>query len=92
MNGRERERRRALREEWLSAPAPPRCIYCNRALTADTITVEHIVPVSRGGRTNKQNCKPACRACNRARGNGESHFEQLIAQREIARLCAARAR
>lgn len=37
------------------------CAYCG----AETkLTVEHVVPVSKGGRTNKSNVIPACRSCN----------------------------
>jgi 5-methylcytosine-specific restriction endonuclease McrA len=44
-----------------------KCAYClkgNRFLTID-----HIVPRSRGGRTEFENCVAACRTCNHLKGN-----------------------
>lgn len=45
------------------------CAYCaNRFAEAD-LTVEHIVPVSRGGRHGWTNVVTACRSCNTRKGN-----------------------
>ncbi len=56
-----------------------KCFYCPRhtylprrghAPTKGMATLEHIVPLSRGGaRDPKENCVIACYACNQARGN-----------------------
>ena len=48
------------------------CCYCGvkegraRAAKFDR---EHLVPLSRGGHVTRQNIVPACRRCNRGRGN-----------------------
>jgi len=42
-----------------------------KKLRAARATLEHIIPKSRGGQTNKGNCKIACAACNSKRGNPE---------------------
>ena len=45
------------------------CAYCaNRFVEAD-LTVEHIAPVSRGGRHEWTNVVTACRSCNTRKGN-----------------------
>ena len=47
------------------------CAYCGRGLAGlrGEVTVDHVVPVSRGGRTSWQNCVAACRACNNRKGD-----------------------
>jgi hypothetical protein len=45
------------------------CAYCGGCFGFDTLTREHIVPVSRGGRDTWMNCITACRACNGRKGN-----------------------
>lgn len=43
-----------------------RCWLCGH-LGADTL--DHVVPVSKGGTNDPDNLRPAHRACNSARGN-----------------------
>lgn len=42
------------------------CVYCksNRDLTID-----HVIPASRGGKNSFENCVTACRTCNNKKGN-----------------------
>ncbi|MGH8338702.1 MAG: HNH endonuclease [Gammaproteobacteria bacterium] len=40
------------------------CQYCGTMLPLDDLTVEHIMPRSRGGPTSWENCVAACTACN----------------------------
>lgn len=47
-------------------PHPPACIWCGQTRW---LTVEHLLPRSRGGRGHAENLAPACRACNRRRGS-----------------------
>lgn len=49
-----------------------RCAYCGAPegrAKASKFDREHFVPLSRGGETLRHNIGPACRACNRGRGN-----------------------
>lgn len=44
-----------------------RCVYCD---TKDVrLTIDHVVPVSKGGRTNFDNCVASCKPCNSNKGN-----------------------
>jgi 5-methylcytosine-specific restriction endonuclease McrA len=43
------------------------CAYCERSL-ADAYQVEHMVPLSRGGRNDWTNVAVTCAACNRSMG------------------------
>lgn len=45
-----------------------RCQYCGRRLPTGKLSVDHVVPLSRGGRTRWTNVVCACRRCNRAKG------------------------
>lgn len=45
------------------------CQYCGVELTHESITVDHIIPSSRGGRTSWLNCVASCKQCNRTKGN-----------------------
>jgi len=41
-----------------------RCAYCGCALTTETVTVDHKIPLSRGGGSDIENIAPACKSCN----------------------------
>ncbi|HUN91268.1 MAG TPA: HNH endonuclease [Burkholderiaceae bacterium] len=45
------------------------CGYCGVNFAESELTVEHIVPVSRGGRHEWTNVVTACRSCNTRKGN-----------------------
>lgn len=49
-----------------------RCQYCNTALTSRTATLDHVIPLSKGGKTNWQNIVTACSPCNSRKGNSLS--------------------
>ncbi|MDR0932902.1 MAG: HNH endonuclease [Victivallales bacterium] len=43
------------------------CHYCGKTFTPEELTLDHIVPVSRGGKSTRGNLVAACRACNQAK-------------------------
>ncbi len=45
------------------------CQYCGIQLDRKRCQVEHIIPVSKGGKTAYTNCITACRGCNQKKGN-----------------------
>jgi 5-methylcytosine-specific restriction endonuclease McrA len=45
------------------------CAYCGDHYAEADLTVEHIVPVSRGGQHTWTNVVTACRSCNTRKGN-----------------------
>ncbi len=45
------------------------CAYCGHMFDDAHLTVEHITPVSRGGKHNWMNVVTACRGCNHRKGN-----------------------
>jgi len=66
---RERRKARELRssEWWRRKLAKGICFYCGRAFPAKELTMDHIVPVARGGKSTKGNIVTACKECNNAK-------------------------
>lgn len=46
-----------------------KCHYCQRPFEIIRVTVDHVVPLSRGGKRTKCNEVGACSPCNNAKGN-----------------------
>ncbi|PLX97189.1 MAG: HNH endonuclease [Desulfuromonas sp.] len=63
---RERHKTRALRQSqwWKNRIGQGLCYYCNERFHPKELTLDHVVPLVRGGRTTKGNCVPACKECN----------------------------
>lgn len=47
-----------------------RCYYCGNQITIDNMTVDHVVPKSKGGSLSIHNCSPSCKRCNELKANG----------------------
>ncbi|HKW94531.1 MAG TPA: HNH endonuclease [Methylomirabilota bacterium] len=63
---REKARARALRQTawWRRRIAAGLCHYCRRAVGPKGLTLDHVVPLVRGGRSIRANMVPACKDCN----------------------------
>jgi len=63
---REREKVRALRKTqwWLNKIARGECHYCKKIFSPEELTMDHIVPLARGGKTKRGNVVPCCKSCN----------------------------
>lgn len=63
---RERERARDLKKSlwWQQQCQLGVCHYCHEKVDPDEVTMDHIVPVSRGGTSTKGNVVPCCKDCN----------------------------
>ncbi len=63
---REKDKGRTLRasEWWKRQRAKGICHYCKQSFPASELTMDHIVPLSRGGKSTKGNVVPACKECN----------------------------
>ena len=62
----ERAKARELRKSrwWQQKTASGLCYYCGRKFTFKQLTMDHLVPLARGGRSTRDNLVPSCKACN----------------------------
>jgi 5-methylcytosine-specific restriction endonuclease McrA len=62
----EKAKARELRQSewWKRQLAKGVCHYCGGAFPARELTMDHVVPLSRGGRTARGNVVPCCKECN----------------------------
>lgn len=63
---REREKAREIRKSrwWKNRVAEGRCHYCGGTFPPGELTMDHLVPVIRGGTSSRGNLVPACQECN----------------------------
>lgn len=63
---REKARARELRRSpwWKRRRSSGICHYCRRHCPPRELTMDHLVPLSRGGRSVRSNVVPACKECN----------------------------
>ena len=40
------------------------CAYCGKSISLHNATIDHIIPISRGGKNDWKNCVLACKHCN----------------------------
>ena len=63
---RERAKARELRQSqwWKRRRGAGICHYCGNKFSPHDLTMDHVVPLVRGGRSTKGNLVPACKECN----------------------------
>jgi 5-methylcytosine-specific restriction endonuclease McrA len=86
---REKAKAKVLRASswWRNLLARGQCAYCQQTCAPDELTMDHIVPISRGGRSTKGNVVPCCQRCNASKRYwtpAELLLQQLRAQQSDA--------
>jgi 5-methylcytosine-specific restriction endonuclease McrA len=83
---RERARARELRKSawWQRRLGRGTCAYCGKAFAPGELTMDHVVPIARGGRSTKGNVVPACKPCNNEKKLLTPAERLLLAQRSGA--------
>ncbi len=63
---REKAKARELRKSgwWQAKVAKAVCHYCQQPISAAAVTMDHLLPLSRGGTSTRGNIVCACKACN----------------------------
>jgi len=63
---REKSKARELRQTqwWKRKCSKGICSYCGQKVSPKKLTMDHLIPISRGGRTTRSNVTPSCKACN----------------------------
>nr|MDZ8056727.1 HNH endonuclease [Nostoc sp. EkiNYC01] len=58
-----------------------KCFWCGWNLTTETLTIDHYIPLSKGGSNKIKNLRLACNSCNSKRGNAmPEDTPQIIAE------------
>lgn len=62
----ERQKAKELKKSrwWQNLIQKTHCYYCNVSIQREDVTMDHIVPISRGGKSSKGNLVPCCHPCN----------------------------
>lgn len=62
----ERDKARALKRTpwWKQQLHKGLCHYCGNSFQPDQLSMDHVVPLARGGKSTKGNTVPACHECN----------------------------
>ena len=62
----EKNKARELRRTrwWQQKTASGTCWYCGRQVGFNNLTMDHVIPLARGGRSTKDNLVPCCKDCN----------------------------
>lgn len=65
----ERVKARELRQSrwWKQKLQNATCYHCHKPLKPAEVTMDHLLPILRGGKSTKDNCVIACKPCNSAK-------------------------
>jgi len=64
-------------KRWRVSGKRNKCRWCSEILTYETATLEHVVPLNRGGLDCESNWDIACLACNTGRGDGMPELNKI---------------
>lgn len=78
----EKAKARELRQGqwWKGQLAKGVCYHCEKRFHPSELTMDHLIPIARGGKSDKKNCVPSCKECNTKKGyktKAEMAFEEL---------------
>lgn len=67
----EKAKARELRQSqwWKQELGKGLCYHCGQKFKNSELTMDHLIPIARGGKSNKNNCVPCCKDCNSKKGS-----------------------
>ncbi len=67
----EKEKARELRQGqwWKQVLGQGQCYHCQKKIKPAELTMDHLIPIARGGKSDKKNCVPSCKECNTQKGS-----------------------
>jgi 5-methylcytosine-specific restriction endonuclease McrA len=77
----ERAKARELRKTrwWQQKTGSGTCYYCGRKVGYANLTMDHVIPLGRGGRSTRDNLVPCCKECNtRKKGSLPVEWEEYL--------------
>jgi 5-methylcytosine-specific restriction endonuclease McrA len=85
----ERSKARELRKSrwWQQKTSTGTCWYCGQKVGYHNLTMDHVIPLARGGRSTKDNLVPCCKECNTKKKNAlpvewDEYMDELQQRRE----------
>jgi 5-methylcytosine-specific restriction protein A len=68
---RERAKAKELRQSqwWRQEIGKGICYHCEGKFPKEQLTMDHLVPIARGGKSTKSNCVVCCKECNTKKGH-----------------------
>ncbi len=68
---REKAKARELRSSqwWKQTLGKGYCYHCEKKFPPSELTMDHLIPIARGGKSNKKTCVPSCKDCNSKKGH-----------------------
>jgi 5-methylcytosine-specific restriction endonuclease McrA len=54
------------------------CQYCGQRIARNNSTLDHVVPVSKGGKTTWENCTTACAPCNSSKSDATKGWKPKV--------------
>ena len=62
----ERQKAKELKKSrwWQNLIQNTQCYYCQKDISKQDVTMDHVVPISRGGKSSRGNLVPCCKDCN----------------------------
>ena len=62
----EREKAKLLKKTlwWKKKIKEGDCYHCHKKFSIEELTMDHLIPIVRGGRTGKNNVVVSCKTCN----------------------------
>ena len=67
----EKAKARELRHSnwWKQQVGKGICYHCENRFPVTELTMDHLIPIARGGKSDKKNCVPCCKKCNNKKGH-----------------------
>ena len=56
-----------------------KCVYCG---SKNDLTIDHVIPISKGGKTSFENCVAACKDCNNKKGSRTPHEANMYLKKQ----------
>jgi hypothetical protein len=60
------ELRRQLKSQFAASPF---CMYCRAGMTIENVSLDHSIPITRGGANDFSNISFICKGCNKSKGD-----------------------
>ena len=75
----EREKARKLRQSqwWRQQIGRGLCFHCGKKFEKADLTMDHLLPLARGGKSTKKNVVVSCKTCNTLKG-GQTRAEKVL--------------